>query len=184
MVHFYALLAVATTVFVSFARCQVVESRETGAKTLSLLPIPSLSVINFTGIDAFITIDTLVTNTISLNISIQNLLPLEVTLDSLAVDAGLNGTVVATFTQSFPSPGLVVPALGTANSGTIDNVALPQGAIGLLAILPFGILDLSNVNATTRQLSINGVGGIPVPLSGLSQTSVPTNYSLASCAPS
>jgi hypothetical protein len=50
MVRFYALLSFATAFFsVSFARRQVVESRE-------LLPIPSLSVISFTGIDAFITV--------------------------------------------------------------------------------------------------------------------------------
>jgi hypothetical protein len=79
-----------------------------------------------------------------------NPLPVELTLDSLAGSAGLNGTVVATFTHSFPSPGFVVPALSSANSGTIDNVALPQGAVGLLSKVPFGILDLTNLSSSLR----------------------------------
>lgn len=75
-------------------------------------------------------------------------LPIEFTLTEIAVDAGLNGTTFATFTQSFPSAGLVVPALGTANSGTIDNVSLPQGTLALLSISRFGVLDLPNTNAS------------------------------------
>lgn len=79
----------------------------------------------------------------------KNPLPFELTLDSVSSQAGLNGTVFATFTHTFAKPGLVVPPLATRNSGTIDNVLLTQGATASLAIIPFGVLDLDN-NAQVR----------------------------------
>jgi hypothetical protein len=77
-------------------------------------------------------------------ISVKNPLPIELTLNSVTSQAGLNGTVYATFTHTFAKPGLVVPPFATRNSGTIDNVNLTQGAIASLAIIPFGVLDLEN----------------------------------------
>jgi hypothetical protein len=66
------------------------------------------------------------------------------TIKKLSSSAGLNGTEFATFNHTFPSPGLVVPLLGTKNSGTIDNVFLPQGVKASLAIVPVGLLDLNS----------------------------------------
>ncbi|KJA28381.1 hypothetical protein HYPSUDRAFT_33747 [Hypholoma sublateritium FD-334 SS-4] len=130
-----------------------------------------------TKIDAFITLESLETNLISIDFDVKNPLPIELTLDSVSSQAGLNGTVFATFTHTFPKPGLVVPPLGTKNSGTIDNVLLTQGATASLDIIPFGILDL-NTDANIRAATIFGQLGIPIPLDGLTQSSVPTNYTL------
>ncbi|PPR05339.1 hypothetical protein CVT26_011602 [Gymnopilus dilepis] len=129
-------------------------------------------------INAFITLESLVTNTISVNFDVKNPLPIELTLDSVSAVAGLNGTIFASFSHTFAKPGLVVPPLGTKNSGTIDNVLLPLGAVNSLDIIPFGVLDLPDTNASVRALTIDGILGIPIPLVGLKQTSVPTNYTL------
>ncbi|PPQ77555.1 hypothetical protein CVT25_011415 [Psilocybe cyanescens] len=129
-------------------------------------------------INAFVTLESLTTNVISVNFDVKNPLPIELTLDSVDAVAGLNGTIFATFSHTFAKPGLVVPPLGTKNSGTINNVLLPQGADASLAIIPFQILDLPNTNANVRAATIAGVLGIPITLTGLKQTAVPTNYTL------
>ncbi|KAF8204110.1 hypothetical protein BJ912DRAFT_227016 [Pholiota molesta] len=184
MARFYVLLAVATGLILSSAAA-IVEYRDSEA---TLPPLTPTSIVNtfqtsdlVKDINAFITIESVLTNTISVNIDVQNPLPIEFTLTEIAVDAGLNGTIFATFTQSFPSPGLAVPALGTANSGTIDNVLLPQGTLALLAISHLGVLDLTNTNASisVQLLTITGLGAVPIALNGLNDTSVPTNYSIS-----
>ncbi|KAF8830481.1 hypothetical protein HHX47_DHR2001038 [Lentinula edodes] len=50
------------------------------------------------------------------------------TLDRVSSLAGINNTVYASFDHTFDPPVVVRP-LGTADSGTIDNVLLVQGAI-------------------------------------------------------
>lgn len=82
--------------------------------------------------------------------SVTNPLPIELTLESVSAVASLNGTIFATFSHTFPFPGLVVSPLGTKNSGTIDNVLLTQGAAASLAIIPFGVLDLPDTDANIR----------------------------------
>ncbi|KAF8167269.1 hypothetical protein B0H34DRAFT_8958 [Crassisporium funariophilum] len=139
--------------------------------------INALGVGLVTDINAFITLDSLTTNIISVNFNVKNPLPIELTLDSVTASAGLNGTTFATFTHTFAKPGLVVSPLGTRNSGAVNNVLLTQGAENSLAIIPFGILDLTS-NANVRGATIGGFLGIPVALDGLKQTAVPTNYTL------
>ena len=56
------------------------------------------------------------------------------------VDAGLDGTIYAHFDQAFDS--FVVPAHSTANSGTVKNVLLTQGALATLNIIGAGELDV------------------------------------------
>ena len=56
------------------------------------------------------------------------------------MDSGVDGTTYAHFDQAFDS--LVVPAGGTANSGTFGNVLLTQGALASLGIIPLGSLDV------------------------------------------
>jgi hypothetical protein len=129
-------------------------------------------------INAFITLESLETNIISVNFDVKNPLPIELTLDNVSAVAGLNGSIFASFSHTFAKPGLVVPPLGTKNSGTIDNVLLTQGAIAALSIIPFQILDLPDTNASVRAFTIDGLLGIPIPLDGLEQTAVPTNYTL------
>ncbi|KAF9472571.1 hypothetical protein BDN70DRAFT_453704 [Pholiota conissans] len=99
----------------------------------------------------------------------------------MAANAGLNGSTFFTFSHTFASPGIVVAALGTTNSGSIDNVALPQGALATLGIVLEQELDFTSENIALRALSISGAGGIPIPLSRLTQTSIPTTYSLGGC---
>ncbi len=81
----------------------------------------------------------------------QNPLIFELTIDSVSTTAGLNGTVYASFDHKFTRP-VVVPPLHQANSGNITNVLLTQGATASLAIIPFGVLDLLNVDVNVRSV--------------------------------
>ncbi|KAJ7146511.1 hypothetical protein C8R44DRAFT_690982 [Mycena epipterygia] len=139
--------------------------------------INALGIGLVTQINASITLETLVDNTLSINFEAQNPLLFELTIDHVTSTAGINGTVYATFDYIFPKP-VVVPALGKANSGTIPNVTLTQGAIASLDIIPLGYLDLINVDVNVRALTINGALGIPLLLAGLHQKNVSTTYTL------
>jgi len=168
------LLVVLSGLLVSASAIPALEKRIlTPADIINALGIGLVKDIN-----AFVTLESLETNVISINFDVQNPLPIELTLDSVNAVAGLNGTIFATFSHTFAKPGLVVPPLGIKNSGTIDNVMLPQGADASLAIIPFGILDLPDTNANIRAFTIDGLFGTPIALDGLKQTAVPTNYTL------
>ncbi|KAJ3867411.1 MAG: hypothetical protein NXY57DRAFT_960426 [Lentinula lateritia] len=106
-----------------------------------------------------------------------NILILEMTLETVSALTGVNGTAFMSFNHTFDPP-VVVPILGTADSGTIDNVLMVQGTINSLNIIPLGELDILDMNITTRIGSLGGVGGIPLPFNGLTQSDVPTTYSL------
>ncbi|TFY55862.1 hypothetical protein EVG20_g9163 [Dentipellis fragilis] len=152
-------------------------------------------ILNLLGVDlvqhinVFITLDTLVTNLVSVNftgqyspIPVKNPLPFEITIDHATTDAGVNGTIYSHFDQPFTT--FVVPALGTANSGTFGNVTLTQGALASLPIIPLGELDILNADVQVRYVgggvaTINGKLGVPIPLDGIKQTNVSTTYSLA-----
>ncbi|KAJ7508318.1 hypothetical protein B0H11DRAFT_1964339 [Mycena galericulata] len=112
-----------------------------------------------------------------INATITNPLIFELTIDSVSSIAGVNGTKYATFSYTFPKP-VIVPALGTANSGEIPNVLLTQGAIASLNIISLGYLDLFNVNVNVRAPTIEGKLGIPLSIKGLHQKNVPTTYDL------
>ncbi|KAF9055779.1 hypothetical protein BJ165DRAFT_444432 [Panaeolus papilionaceus] len=155
-----------------------------GAPAIEERDLSVAQIINALGVglvkdvNAFFTLDSLTTNVISVNFDVKNPLPIELTLDSVTASAGLNGTVFATFTHTFAKPGLVVPPLGTKNSGTINNVQLPLGATAALSIVPFQELDLPDTNANVRAATILGALGIPISLTGLKQSDVPTAYTL------
>ncbi|KAJ7511700.1 hypothetical protein B0H11DRAFT_1952670 [Mycena galericulata] len=139
--------------------------------------IDALGIGLVTKINATITLDTLTTNLLSINFEAQNPLIFELTIDSVSSTAGINGTEYASFNYTFPKP-VVVPALGTANSGEIPNVLLTQGAIASLNIIPLGYLDLLNVDVNVRALTIDGLLGIPLSITGLHQKNVSTTYDL------
>ena len=84
----------------------------------------------------------------------------------------MNGEIFAHFDQAFDN--FVVPAHGSANSGTFGNVLLTQGALASLGIIPLGELDIAA--ALTVEI---GVGGYSIPWLKLSQPHVPTTYSLS-----
>ena len=65
----------------------------------------------------------------------------DLVIDFVQSDGSVNGEIFAHFDQSFDN--FVVPARGTANSGTFGNVLLTQGAINSLGIIPLGILDVA-----------------------------------------
>ncbi|KAJ4000149.1 hypothetical protein F5050DRAFT_1709200 [Lentinula boryana] len=71
---------------------------------------------------------------------------------------------------------VVIPTLGTADSGPIDNVDMVQGILGTLSIIPLEELDILDMNITIHLASIGGVGGVPLALNGLMQSDVPTKY--------
>ncbi|KAK0434779.1 hypothetical protein EV421DRAFT_1275263 [Armillaria borealis] len=105
----------------------------------------------------------------------SNPLIVEITLDRVAVSAGINSTEYISFDHTFED-SVVVPALGTANSGVIENVALTQGGLTTLNIVPDGFLDLLNLDLFLREGTIGGVGGIPVTDTGLTKADVPTTW--------
>ncbi|KAJ7641023.1 hypothetical protein FB45DRAFT_899281 [Roridomyces roridus] len=156
----------------------------TAASAASLSPsnllgeiIDALGVGLVTQINTTITLDSLTTNLVSVDVELQNPLPFELTLDTVASTAGINGTVFASFNHTF-STGIVVPPFGKAKTGVIDNVLLTQGAIASLAIIPLGFLDLLEIDTNIRALTIDGFLGIPLTISDLHQTNVSTLYTL------
>jgi hypothetical protein len=130
-----------------------------------------------TQINTLITLDSLTTNLVSVDFDAKNPLILELTFDRIVTKAGVNGTVYASFDHTFKPP-FVVPILGSANSGRIDNVLLVQGAIASLDIIPLGKLDLISVDAHVRTGTIKGALGIPLNITGLKQGDVPANYTI------
>ncbi|KAF5340181.1 hypothetical protein D9758_014982 [Tetrapyrgos nigripes] len=128
-------------------------------------------------INATITLESLTNNLISIDFIVANPLPIELTLISVKSSAGINNTEFARFDHTF-SPPLVVPILGQASSGKIDNVLLTQGATASLDIIPLGVLDLLDTDVNVRAGSIFGIGGIPLPIDDLKQNNVPVTYNL------
>ncbi|KAF5313217.1 hypothetical protein D9619_002521 [Psilocybe cf. subviscida] len=178
MVQLTALLAAVASLAVSAAATPL----EGRASTPSNIPAQFINLLKIglvKDINPIITEASLTSNVIETTFDVQNPLPVEITLDKVTAQAGLNGTVFATFTHSFPAPGLVVPPLGTKNSGLIMNVDLPLGLDASLAIVPFGVLDLPDTNANIRVFTIAGFGGLPLPLDGLKQTGVPANFTFS-----
>ncbi|KAJ7174867.1 hypothetical protein C8R46DRAFT_1081935 [Mycena filopes] len=139
--------------------------------------IDALGIGLVTSIQVTLTLATLSNNLVSISFEAQNPLLFELTLDRVTSSAGLNGTTYASFDHAFPHP-VVVPPLGTANSGNITNVPLTQGVDASLAIIPFQELDLQEVDINVRAGSFFGIGGVPLVISGLHQTDVPTTYIL------
>ncbi|THV03542.1 hypothetical protein K435DRAFT_962414 [Dendrothele bispora CBS 962.96] len=122
-------------------------------------------------INVSITLDSLVTNLVTIDIDLFN--PLDAPLHVLFVqsDAGVNGEIFAHFEHQFDS--FVVGPGQTVNSGDIPNVLLTQGAIASLDIIPLAMLD--TFSAVTAQV---GDGGYVVPWLQLTQPGVPTTYTL------
>ncbi|KAH8824554.1 hypothetical protein DL96DRAFT_1712811 [Flagelloscypha sp. PMI_526] len=174
--RFYALISVVTLFLVATATPAPVDERATQNFIGDVLNFFKLGFI--TQINTTITLDTLVTNLVSVNFDLKNDLLFELTIDSISSKAGINGTVYADFNYTFPKP-IVVPALGKANSGQIPDVLLTQGAIASLDIIPLGYLDVIEADVNVRALTINGKLGIPIPIEGLKQDNVKANYEIS-----
>ncbi|KAI5121390.1 hypothetical protein M0805_003162 [Coniferiporia weirii] len=99
-------------------------------------------------------------------------LPLiELTIDQASAQLGTNGTTFFSFNQTFTD--FVIPGLSSANSGTIPNVALTQGALETLNVLSVDELDIISAEYSLRVLTVNGTGGLPLTLPA-SEIDVPT----------
>ncbi|KAJ3974043.1 hypothetical protein EV361DRAFT_683380 [Lentinula raphanica] len=126
---------------------------------------------------ALITLESVLTNTMTFDFTAQNTLILEMSLDTVSCLAGVNNTVFASFSQTF-NPAVVIPTLGTADSGPIDNVEMDLGILATLSIIPLEELDIMDMNITVRLASIGGLGGIPLAFNGLIQSDVPTQWTV------
>jgi len=125
-----------------------------------------------THVTVTITLDTLITNLVSVNFDLHNPLDADLVIEFVQSDSGVNGITYAQFGQPFTS--FIVPPGQTVNSGNIPNVLLTQGAFPSLDIIPLGYLDISARN-TIRV----GKGGYQIPWLPLEQKGVPTTYNLA-----
>ncbi|KDQ27871.1 hypothetical protein PLEOSDRAFT_1112748 [Pleurotus ostreatus PC15] len=124
-----------------------------------------------THVQVLITLDSLVTNLVSVNFDVFNPFNTDLVIEFVQSDSGVNGQIFAHFEQPFDN--FVIPPGQTVNSGTFGNVLLTQGAIAALDIIPLGILDIGAAN-TVRI----GRGGYQVPWLQLNQKAVPTKYDL------
>ncbi|KAJ7782963.1 hypothetical protein B0H16DRAFT_1494883 [Mycena metata] len=124
-----------------------------------------------THVNVFITLDSLVTNLVSIDFDMQNPLDTELVVEFVQSNSGEFNETFAFFAAAIEN--FVIPAHGTANSGNIPNVLLTQGAIAALAIIPDEKLDIQAA-ATVRV----GQNGYTIPWLQLVQFSVPTTYSL------
>lgn len=106
---------------------------------------------------------------------VTNPLLVELTLERVVLSASINTTEYISFDHTFEDP-VVVPILGTADSGIIDDVVLTQGGLETLNIISLEYLDLINLDIYLREATINGKLGIPVNATGLTQKQVPAIY--------
>ncbi|KAK0500964.1 hypothetical protein EDD18DRAFT_1348401 [Armillaria luteobubalina] len=132
---------------------------------------PLAGVVSHFGVT--LTLDSLVTNLANLSFTASNPLIVEITLDRVAVSAGVGGVEYISFDHTFETP-VIVPLLGTADSGVIENVALTQGGLATLNIVPDGFLDILNLDLSLREATIGGILGIPVNDTGLTATDIST----------
>ncbi|KAF7298203.1 hypothetical protein HMN09_01042200 [Mycena chlorophos] len=124
-----------------------------------------------THINVYITLESLVTNLVSIDFDFQNPLDTEITILYIQSDSGVNNETYAYFQTPLD---FVIPAHGTANSGTINNVLLTQGAVASLGLVAIGYLDV--FAASTVQI---GSGGYTVPWLQIAEYHVPTSYSIS-----
>ncbi|KAJ6607775.1 hypothetical protein B0H10DRAFT_2227490 [Mycena sp. CBHHK59/15] len=151
-----------------FASLAPALSSLTLSTSLDALNQPNL----ITHVNVIITLDSLVTNIVSINFDMQNPLDTDLVVEFVQSDSGVNNETFAFFNQ--PIEGFVIPAHGTANSGQVNDVLLTQGAIASLDIIPLGVLDIQAA-ATVRV----GQGGYEIPWLQLVQFNVPTVYTLS-----
>ncbi|KAI0668274.1 hypothetical protein C8Q78DRAFT_1081656 [Trametes maxima] len=135
----------------------------TGLKGLNVPPF-------VTHINAFITLDTLLDNLITIDFDIANPLDTDMEIQFTQVDSGLDNVTYAHFDQAFDN--FVVPAKGSANSGSVKNVLLTRGALDSLGIIPVGKLDVFNT-VTVK------IGEYTIPWLHLTTLQVPTTYHLS-----
>ena len=124
-------------------------------------------------IQVVIPLDVLQTNMVSGGVDIHNPMNVDMVIESVQAEGGVNGQVYAFFSHTF-SGGLLIPGGQTVNSGMFNDVNLTQGVFPLLDLLPLDALDI-HVAATVRI----GQGGYLLPWLKISQTNVPFTFKVA-----
>ncbi|KAK0465876.1 uncharacterized protein EV420DRAFT_798689 [Desarmillaria tabescens] len=140
--------------------------------------VDGLSIGPISNITVDISLKSLVNNLVDVSFTVTNFIPAELTLDRIVASAGVNNTEYAALDHNFTQP-LVIPFFGRADSGTIQNVLLTQGALASLEIVPLKYLDLLNMTMYMRAATVSGANGIPWNLTGLEQDDVTTTYKLS-----
>ncbi|PBK93716.1 hypothetical protein ARMGADRAFT_929022, partial [Armillaria gallica] len=97
----------------------------------------------------------------------------EITLDRVVPSAGINTIPYISFDHRFEDL-IVVPILGTADSGIAEDVSLTQGVSDTLNIVSLGYLDSISLVVYLREATTDRKLGIPVNATGLTQENVPT----------
>ncbi len=123
-----------------------------------------------THIHVIITLETLVTNIVTIDFDVFNPFDTPITIAFVQSDASVEGTVYAFFSE--PIESFTIGPGETVNSGPVGNVLLVQGALASLGIIPLGYLDV----ATANTIMIDG--GYEIPWLKLQQDRVPTSYDL------
>ncbi|KAK2467793.1 hypothetical protein APHAL10511_000088 [Amanita phalloides] len=123
-------------------------------------------------INVHLTLATLATNQVSVDIDLYNPLGAEIVIDLIQADASVGGQTYAEFTQPFSK--FVVPPGATVNSGVFDHVLLTQGWENSLSIIPLSYLDITAANT----VQIGGATGYHIPWLKIEQKHVPTTYTL------
>ncbi|KAK0241921.1 hypothetical protein EDD85DRAFT_820884 [Armillaria nabsnona] len=143
-----------------------------GLQLTTMLPGMDQSNI-IASIHVIITLDTLVTNLVTVTVSIHNPLDAPMVIEFVQSEASVEGVVYASFGHSFGEDFVIQPGETTV-SPEIDGVLLTQGVDASLGIIPLGFLDAATAN-TVRI----GMGGYQIPWLKLDQDNVPTTYDLA-----
>lgn len=127
--------------------------------------LPPLGFANtiITAIHVVLTLDTLLTNLVSITVTLYNPLPTPLVITYIQSDASVQGVVYAQFSQSVEK--FVIGPGETVVSPQIDNVLLTQGAIASLDIVPLGYLDV----ATANTVLVGEESGYVVPWLKLNQ---------------
>ncbi|PBK93470.1 hypothetical protein ARMGADRAFT_1012359 [Armillaria gallica] len=140
-------------------------------------PVVDLSIGPISNITVDISLKSLINNLVDVSFTVTNFIPAELTLDRIVTSAGVNNTVYASLDHNFTQP-LVIPFFGHENTGIIQNVALTQGALASLEIVPLKYLDVFNTTMYLRWGTVSGANGIPWNHT-VTQSDVSTTYKLA-----
>ncbi|KAH8824555.1 hypothetical protein DL96DRAFT_1818254 [Flagelloscypha sp. PMI_526] len=168
--RFYALISVVILFLVASAAPATVDERAAQDVIDDVLNFFKSGFV--TQINTEITLDSLVTDLVSINFDVKNDLPFELTIDRVVSKAGVEGTVYVEFDRTFPNP-VVVPPSSRANSGWVPDVLFTQGALASLFLINLQYLDLIESDVYVRALTNNGTLGTPIPITGLTQEHVP-----------
>ncbi|KAH7108191.1 hypothetical protein BKA62DRAFT_764259 [Auriculariales sp. MPI-PUGE-AT-0066] len=117
--------------------------------------------------------DTLITNEVIVDFDVENPLDTDMRVTNLQSDSGLHGITYAQFSTVFDN--YLIPSHQTVNSGPVEHVILPQGAIPTLDIIPEERLDVAF--ASTAIVGEGG-NGYTLPWLQYQQDNIPTTYDL------